>query len=548
MTAAIGPGKSQIEAVKGLALLRLMAEAADTDKESVRWVNRRVEQLEFLDERAVRWQVSVDFEVPEAAPIIHVAGQDFRLVPLTSWEKDNLLAFDLRDEAGNTIWLPTSAETNCLLSSALIYWAAEILNRANQPEEVTLKLKDTLKALVSEGPSPEQKTEERKRKRNANQANQQDKDLFGVLAEFMIGKDRKNAAGRYLTEASWALRQNEPFWSQVNELWRNFLIIVAVQDKPGTRRVFKMAFESKVDFRWSDSRRKRIIQSMGWRQWQLELFIGGRGGSYHLEVAAPPGVDIIRIRARPRTIVEDRSKYVVSYGGSPHVHLRIPDQRLRYLATTRVRVSRPGWLTTCWLAGLAIAGVLLVGVLNLSVLFSSAPEAGTAATVLLALLAVIATMLVSPGVHPLASRLLWGARSLILIDSGVVLWAAGSLLLHTYSSHHHFATNEEWWVLFTVSALCAAGLTVSWRLPRGPRETMDKDREKGQEDGALGDSANRDPASLTIPAADGFHYGDDLEVEWDKDKQTKLVHALRDAERAASRCWWRQRAWRRTRW
>ena len=342
MTAAIGQGKSQTEAAKGLALLRLMAEAADTDKESVRWVNRRVEHLEFLDERAVRWQVSVDFEVPEDAPIIHVAGQEFRLVPLTSWEKDNLLAFDLRDEAGNTIWLPTSAETNCLLSSALIYWAAEILNRANQPEEVTFKLKDTLKALVSEGPSPEQKTDKRKRKRNANQANQQDKDLFGVLAEFMIGKDRKKAAGRYLTQASWALKQNESFWSQVNELWRNFLIIVAVQDKPGTRRVFKMAFESKVDFRWSDSRRKRIIQSMGWRQWQLELLIGGCGGSYHLEVAAPPGVDIIRIRARPRTVVEDRSKYVVSYGGSPHVHLRIPDQRLRYLATTRVRVSPAG--------------------------------------------------------------------------------------------------------------------------------------------------------------------------------------------------------------
>jgi hypothetical protein len=77
---------------------------------------------------------------------------------------------------------------------------------------------------------------------------------------------------------------------------------------------------------------------------------------------------------------------------------------------------------------------------------------------------------------------------------------------------------------------------------------MDKDREKGQENEALGKPAKRDPASLTIPAADGYHYGDDLEVEWDQGKQTKLVQALRDAERAASRCWWRQRAWRRTRW
>ena len=99
MTAAIGQGESRTEAEKGLALLRLMAEAADADAESLHWVKRRVEQLEFLDERAIRWRVSVDFEVPGTAPITRVADQDFRLVPLTSWEKDNLVAFDLRDEA-----------------------------------------------------------------------------------------------------------------------------------------------------------------------------------------------------------------------------------------------------------------------------------------------------------------------------------------------------------------------------------------------------------------------------------------------------------------
>jgi hypothetical protein len=45
-----------------------------------------------------------------------------------------------------------------------------------------------------------------------------------------------------------------------------------------------------------------------------------------------------------------------------------------------------------------------------------------------------------------------------------------------------------------------------------------------------GKPAKRDPASLTIPAADRYHYGDDPENEWDEEKQTKLVHALKDAE------------------
>jgi hypothetical protein len=61
---------------------------------------------------------------------------------------------------------------------------------------------------------------------------------------------------------------------------------------------------------------------------------------------------------------------------------------------------------------------------------AAAQEAGTAATLLLALLGVFATMLVRPGEHPLAARLLLLARSLILIDAVVVLLGVGNLVLH----------------------------------------------------------------------------------------------------------------------
>jgi hypothetical protein len=403
-----------------------------------------------------------------------------------------------------------------MLSSALIWWAGQILKKSPDKLEMTLTLKQTLEAIVSEGPPANQKDE--------------DKDLFAYMTKLMTvmyGKDSEDVAGRYLS----VLKANPSFWSQVNELWRNFLIIVAVPDKPRTRHVFKMTFESKIAFRQPKSMRLRIAQSMGWREWRLELFIGGRGGSQHLEIAAPPGVEIIRIRARPRAASMDGSTYVVSYGGSPHVHIRIPAQRSRYLATTRVRVSRPGWLTTCWLAGLVITAVLLAGALKLSVLFSSAPEAGTAATLLLALLAVLATMLVGPGAHPLASRLLWGSRILIAIDSGAVLLAVGSLLL---DSSHPLPT-PGWWVLFGASALCAAGLTGSRYFPRGPQRTRKIDREKaqkGQQEERPGEPAQPDAGSLAIPSADGYHYGD--ENDWGEKEQHDLVCALREAGNAAS--------------
>jgi hypothetical protein len=542
MTAAIGQDESPGEAArKGLALLRIMAEAAD--RQSPDWVKRRVEHLEFLDDRAVRWRVSVDFAVPETAPIIYVGGRPFRLVPLTSWERRNLVAFDLRDEGGNAIWLPTSKYTDHLLSSALIYWATEILDRPPHKFGKTLedKLGKTLEAIVSEGPSQEQKEEERK--------TGEEMDPFKAVSELMI-KRGENAGDGCLSATPAALQNDLSFKSQLNALWRNFLITVAVADTPGTRRVLKMTFESKVEFRRSAKWYLRFAQSMGWRPWRLELFIGGRGGSHHLEVAAPPGVDIIRIRARPRTKDADPTNYVVAHGGSPHVHIRISaDQRWRYLATIRVRVSRPGWLTSCWLAGFVIAAGFLVGVLYLGVLFSAAAEAGTAATLLLALLAVFATMLVAPGAHPLASRLLSGARNLIVVDSGVVLVAVGSLLVR--GGHHHPA--HMWWALFGVAALCAAGLTASRLLPKGPPPAGAREgpwpvwnrvknawtsawgrlKRKKEKPAEKPDELDKpDPASLAIPAADGYHYGDNH--LWDEGKQADLVCALLLAERAAS--------------
>src|SRR5690242_15948008 len=81
----------------GGALLRLQARASDP-RSQPGWVNRRVEQLEFLDTRAVRWKVSVDFFVPEDAPIVELGDETFRLIPITSLPKTNLIAFNLRDE------------------------------------------------------------------------------------------------------------------------------------------------------------------------------------------------------------------------------------------------------------------------------------------------------------------------------------------------------------------------------------------------------------------------------------------------------------------
>jgi hypothetical protein len=112
----------------GLALLQIQARASDPALQPG-WVYRRVQQLEFLDTRAVRWRVSVDFEVPQDAPIEHLGGHNFYLVPITSMAKTDLVAFDLRDEMGAAVWMPTSGQTTGYLASALVYWASADLGR-----------------------------------------------------------------------------------------------------------------------------------------------------------------------------------------------------------------------------------------------------------------------------------------------------------------------------------------------------------------------------------------------------------------------------------
>jgi hypothetical protein len=134
MTDENGPGaevKTADLAGSGLALLQLMADAADPGGNG--WVNRRVQQLEFLDTRAVRWQVSVDFNVPAGAPDLTVGEKEYRLVPVMPWEKADLVAFDLRDEQGNVMWLPNSDDINFRLSAALTQWAEQILSPAPAP-------------------------------------------------------------------------------------------------------------------------------------------------------------------------------------------------------------------------------------------------------------------------------------------------------------------------------------------------------------------------------------------------------------------------------
>jgi hypothetical protein len=182
-------------------------------------------------------------------------------------------------------------------------------------------------------------------------------------------------------------------------------------------------------------------------------------------------VDIVQVIASPAVETGREHAVVRSRGLSPHVHIRVPaNTPTRYRATILVRTARQGWLTASWLVAVLTAIIMGFGRADLPVLFpGGAPsgEAGTAATLLLALVGVIATWLVRPGEHPLASRLLEAVRILMLADVAAVLVGTGDLVLHRATRP---LPQDLWQVLFWTSVVVAGFVTLARVFPVAPPE------------------------------------------------------------------------------
>jgi hypothetical protein len=529
----------------GLALMQLMADAADSCPTS-RWVHRRVAQLEFLDTRAVRWRISVDFSVPEMAPAID--SSPLVMVPIARWRKSKLVKMDFRDEQGAAIPLLTAEENSRFMVAALYRWAATILHPGKPenlaPGEISVpELTKIVLAAPDQGPPKHRapfKTLLRAlglrrffaRGRNKNKPPTADDKIRELLKR--VSNDNS-----HIIEALFA---NRAFRSMLYELSENSVVLALVENKPGTRRILKLAFESAVIFQSPRGRGRNVRQAFGLRDWRLQVMLGGRGGSGHLEVAAPAGVDISKIIAEPTFVTPQESDQtnpqkdvqdpdeIRTAGKTPHVALRVPAGARRFRATIYLRVSRTGWLIGSCLVAFVIFVSMLVGRAQIAAVFKSNSDVpGTAATLLLALLGVVATYLIRPGEHPLATRLLRAARDLIMADVAVVLFAVGDLLLHSGKK----VPSPYWDGLTSFSGLVWLVLTASLLLPWPWRKV--ETQEAPHWDAAVPPPATKgiaqDPAGVPVQGPDGRSYGD--EYAWGADDQRDLVDELRSVRQEA---------------
>jgi hypothetical protein len=100
----------------GLVLLRGFVGIADG-------VVRRVESIEFVDDRTVRRRVSVDYAVPRDAVVLRLDdGTPVRVLPLALMRRKSMVNFDFRDHDGRPMPLLGLRENQALTLAVVRAW------------------------------------------------------------------------------------------------------------------------------------------------------------------------------------------------------------------------------------------------------------------------------------------------------------------------------------------------------------------------------------------------------------------------------------------
>jgi len=228
------------------------------------WVHRRVESVVFQDGQSITRKVSIDFTVPEQAPVVR-AGRDMpvRLVPLAVMRKKTLVNFDLRDEEGRAVPHLELRQNQMLSATLLLAWAEECLQERPGP------------AL--------------------------ERDLRAIVA----GDEQSRAAAYHrMRHAFWGdgdveqrrvLHDCPAFGLVLEQLNGYFLLLVGIEGEFPDHRIIKVSYDEQRPSRRRLGPWARFSARMGWRPTTYVLPAPSvtNGQSYHLHVSAPEGVDIV---------------------------------------------------------------------------------------------------------------------------------------------------------------------------------------------------------------------------------------------------------------
>jgi len=358
------------------------------------WIERRKESVVILDDTALRRQISVDFSLRGWVTPLHSEEAksplgDLFCAPVFVLPKSpsNLMAFDLLDEEGRSLWL-ISREDNARISAAGLLSMA----RRAQPE---LSIPDQLEAQLRRLATADATT-------------------GGRIAHRLL-EGPSDPWPRELDE----LRGNLRFCWWLETLAHSSIVVVLFRSLVPRRKLVKLTFQEPIQTE------QRWMTKLGWAAYKVgidtSLF---EARSSHFEAEAPRGLRI----SEARLTDNEHTDAVRQRGFLRRVHLYRPRAEAAGAATAVLWlvVSGGGFVGGAWLSALLTFGALVACAATAG---SIAANPTSAPALLLVLPGLIASYVARPDQHALTTRLLSFARLMLMFSALCAYVAAAKVAL-----------------------------------------------------------------------------------------------------------------------
>lgn len=507
---------------------QIVSAAGELFHDPERWIHRRVERIEFTGEKVIRRRVSIDFHIPANAVLMPTgalaaahasiagtagaasadlaqtpaelaadtepaqtavevedggdrsAGGDagarkYRLIPISllrGWPP--VLKFDLRDHQGAALTL-FSKSTSSYLDLSLLRKLARSTFGAQVADEIDFALTNVTHA-------------EGQRSAEGAQFVEETIDSWVQLAGWPRGGQ---AATEHFRDLCRTLSQSTLLW-------------VAVDGEPLDRVLVKIAYDQSLNRRLTWWRRP--LTALGWATEVTHIQVPhiGTAGSYHLEIAVPEPLQVVRARLRTvddpvvgrrEAAVRARRRLArsiaVRFADALHLQRPLPEEidtsRLERVLTNRaylyrgrssrsaadavaevkLRVARRAQPRTNVIVATAVA-VGLTGFNEISAgLVSEDPlhaTFGASIGVLLVAPGLLAYVLGRSGEHPMATRMLSMSRALCTATLLLPVGAAVALIAAVETERPELAKDATDGLLIVAWALFGI-LLLGWLLP-----------------------------------------------------------------------------------
>ena len=432
-----------------------------------KWVRRHVETVTIKNLRSARRQLTVDLALPDDGAAIAERRGEHNLYFVPAFRLVKTLGrsyMDLENEHGRCLPLFTRRE-NAMISRAAVQESAHRLNGGPPGRRLSLALRELVYRPGLEG------------------------QLFFSLAKDLIARHHPDMMGQPGFDS---------FMDFLRDLSVNSVIWLPLEGRPAERRIVKLRYDTGAgpsdlrprkertlyvrvefdgetsdheleeagdfDFRSAPGRiAARIGNALGMTAMGIVLRAPNVQGSesYHLQVAAPSGVEIRRITLLAKLRDSDPDPSVETDRDSAHLYLHGARVTNIAPALLEFRVGRRGFLSLSTLSAVVISGILWA--YDAAAPFSeigTRPEVATA-VLLVAPLLLLAFVMKPEGEHPYAARLLVGVRICMLVLGMLAVADAAAIAgvrPDSWSLHHC-------WFVYALCSVAPAGvLVLGWVL------------------------------------------------------------------------------------